>query len=197
MRESGIQQEQFDLESAFNLYHKTLLRIATQQLKNQDIKNAATIAPDLVQEVYLELQKANKPLPQTKSDLSQLLARWTMTAAERYVRLEAKVNPKYPNPYNIRQSHLVELKQASRIAEKPLPTISEISLSELINRSKLINDKEKQILLAHYVEEKPLDQIAQELGMKDRRWVSAKEGVALKKLKRDRKLFQFLINKYE
>jgi len=195
MRERGIGQEQFDLESAFNLYHETLLRIAVQQLKNQGIENATTIAPDLVQNVFLHSQKTNRPLPQTKSELLPLLARRVMSEVGRYVWLEAKENPKYLSSYNIRQSHLVGLEHAQDIAvasmqEKALRY--GIDLAKLINSSKLISQRKKRILIARFIEEKTLDEIAKEVGLEDRRSVSVYERAALNALKRDKNFINIL-----
>ena len=195
MREAGIEQGQFDLESAFNLYHETLLRITVQQLRNQGIENATTIAPDLIQNIFLHLQKTNRPLPQTKSELLPLLARHTMREVGNYVWREAKEDPKYLHSYNIRQSHLVGLEHAQDIPVAPMQEKAlryGINLAKLINNSKLISERKKRILIARFIEEKTLDEIAKEVGLEDRRSVSVYEREALNALERDKNFINIL-----
>ncbi|OGH68663.1 MAG: hypothetical protein A2754_02335 [Candidatus Magasanikbacteria bacterium RIFCSPHIGHO2_01_FULL_47_8] len=184
----------FDLGSAFERYRDNLIKAAEKLLKNHDIKNYQTVAPDLVQNAFLQLHRAETILPQKKRDLYGLLARSIQSAVEAYLTLEANPDPKHPKPYNIRASHLESIDKAKNISAPP--DQDKINLEELINNVTNITDMQKRILIAHHIEGKSYQEISEEFGFTSHQAVHQHEERAVEKLRMNPK-FKNLLNIHE
>jgi len=172
----------FDLATAFELYNKNLIGYAEGALKKYGVKNYKTIAPDIVQNAYLQLQSLDKPIPQTKTELIKFLSVCVFSESEHYVRLKAATDSKHPRSNKIRESHLTDLSEAENITVPPQQEKMD-SLAGMINSVSNITKIQKEILIAHYVEGKTLDEIAPEMGLESREQVKDRLYKAQEKLK--------------
>ena len=183
-------QQNLDLASGFELYKKNLIKTAEKLLERHGIENYETIAPDLIQNVFLQLLRTNKALPNTKTKLNSLLGRYTQTAVDHYIRLVAKENPNNPKSIHIRESHFTSLDEAKNITVPP--SQEKLNLEDLINSVKNITPLQKEILIARYIEDKNLKEIALEMGFKSYQAVGEHEYRALEALRENPK-FQDLL----
>jgi RNA polymerase sigma factor (sigma-70 family) len=192
MIQRGENPEPFSLETAFELYQQNLLNTTVRLLKNRGVENSETIAPDIVQNVFLKLTNRMSILPSNKIELIRFLQRIAQSEVESY--LEYHFNTITPSHRKIRESDLEPQEKARGLTVPPNQEItmaSETDFESLINSVRNLTEDQKKVLILHYVEGKNFREIARELNMHHSR-VGQLEHQALSKLERNPKFKNLL-----